>query len=556
MPPLDGTAQTAETTTDDHRDGDPHSRNGHPVVGGRHAPLRDGRTAADDMPVDSQVVADAGGTRFITEGNPAVEKPPPEPRHVVRNIALISLLVGVGVLTYKLGVPLLRQALDTVSTDDAFVAGHITNVSPRIEAVVTEVHPDQNDRVEAGQLLVRLDREPFEIAVAQSRASLLEAEANVANARAMTKGQLATARQAFFSRRNVQDQLRRSVASLRAQVAAVRAAESGERLAEIDQRRLDNLVKRGSASQSELDTRNNTLDTAREQTKQAWAAVQQTRAALGLPPEYGNPLQVPKDLEEQQSNVQSAVSTIGSSLAQIGIDFDLHDIPPGEAFEQVLHMDSSAGIDKAFDGIVDKAPAVRVANANVVMSRASLRNAELQLSWTEVRAEVDGYVQDRQVNPGNRVEPGQTLMSIRPTYVWVAANYKETQIHQMRIGMPVDLHVDAYPGRVFQGRVAGFSPGTGLSESLLPPENATGNYIKVTQRLPVRIELAEPNPDDTPLFSGLSVVPRVRIKEKPTGPGAGGRLHTFGRLTRPDVGGGPAGSRPENRGGPKDSPQP
>ena len=102
-------------------------------------------------------------------------------------------------------------------------------------------------------------------------------------------------------------------------------------------------------------------------------------------------------------------------------------------------------------------------------------------------------------------------------------------MHDIRIGMPADLYVDAYPHRVFRGRVAGFSPGTGLSESLLPPENATGNYVKVTQRLPVRIELTEPNPDDTPLFAGLSVVPHVRYKESPTGPGAGQRLHTYGR---------------------------
>ena len=149
--------------------------------------------------------------------------------------------------------------------------------------------------------------------------------------------------------------------------------------------------------------------------------------------------------------------------------------------------------------------------------------------------------------PGNRVEPGQTLVSIRPTYVWVDANYKETQIHHIRIGMPVDLHVDAYPARGFPGRVAGFSPGTGLSQSLLPPENATGNYVKVTQRLPVRIELTEPNPDDTPLFAGLSVVPHVRIKEQPTGPGAGERLHTYGKLRPADAGKGPAGSQPQNQ---------
>jgi membrane fusion protein (multidrug efflux system) len=153
------------------------------------------------------------------------------------------------------------------------------------------------------------------------------------------------------------------------------------------------------------------------------------------------------------------------------------------------------------------------------------------------------------VNPGNQVQPGQTLLSVRPDYVWVDANYKETQLRYIRIGMPVDLHVDAYPKRVFKGRVVGFSPGTGLAGALLPPENATGNYVKVTQRLPVRIELAEPNPRDTPLFVGLSVVPRVRFKERPTGPGAGERLHAPGRPAPPDVGAGPAGLQPRNRAG-------
>ncbi len=123
--------------------------------------------------------------------------------------------------------------------------------------------------------------------------------------------------------------------------------------------------------------------------------------------------------------------------------------------------------------------------------------------------------------------------------------------------MPVDIYVDAYPHRVFPGRVAGFSPGTGLSESLLPPENATGNYVKVTQRLPVRIELTMPNPDETPLFAGLSVVPHIRIKDQPTGPGAGGRLHVYGRLRPPDVGEGPTGSRPANRASvPRETSQP
>ena len=258
-------------------------------------------------------------------------------------------------------------------------------------------------------------------------------------------------------------------------------------------------------------------------------------------------MKLPGDLEVQQSTVQTAVSDIASSLAQVGIPFDPKDAEQAKAFADFLRPDGDKSAGEGLEAVVERAPAVRVARAAVARALQQLAVARLRLSWTEIRSEVAGYVQDRQVHPGNRVQPGQTLLSIRRSYVWIDANYKETQLHYIRIGMPVDLYVDAYPGRVFKGRVAGFSPGTGLSESLLPPENATGNYVKVTQRLPVRIELAEPNPDDTPLFVGLSVVPHVRIMERPTGPGAGQRLHTFGRLRPPDKGAGPAGSQPNNR---------
>jgi membrane fusion protein (multidrug efflux system) len=116
-------------------------------------------------------------------------------------------------------------------------------------------------------------------------------------------------------------------------------------------------------------------------------------------------------------------------------------------------------------------------------------------------------------------------MALRPLHeVWIDANFKENQLDQLRIGQAVDIFVDAYPGCAFRGRVAGFSPGTGAALSLLPPENATGNFVKVVQRLQVRIELTEPPPQNTPLFVGLSVVPEVHIKAQPSGPDAGKRL--------------------------------
>jgi membrane fusion protein, multidrug efflux system len=357
------------------------------------------------------------------------------------------------------------------------------------------------------------------------------------------------ARAAYYQRKNAQETVRQQIATLSAQFATLKSRQASLQLARNNLRRGQELAPSGGVSKEELDQRDNTVKVDIEQEKEAWAAIQETRAAIGLAPDYADPLKVPKDLEVQRSTVQTAVSSISQYLTQVGIPFNPKDAEQAKAFNDFLRPDGEKSAGEGLEAVVEQAPAVRVARAAVVGAEKQLDNARLQLSWTEVRSEVAGYVQDRQVHPGNRVQPGQTLLSIRPSYVWIAANYKETQIHHIRIGMPVDLYVDAYPGRVFKGRVAGFSPGTGLSESLLPPENAAGNYVKVTQRLPVRIELAEPNPDDTPLFVGLSVVPRVRYKERPTGPGAGQRLHAFGRLRPPDKGAGPAGLQPSKRDG-------
>ncbi len=504
----------------------------------------------DDIPapVDSFVIADAQGTRLAEKGHPAFPEPPERPRrHWLRWLLIGGAAVAIVAAAVHWGVPMVREMLDTVSTDDAFVAGHITYVSPRVDGVVTEVLVDQNDRVEPGMLLVRLDRQPFEVALAQAEASVRESGANLIQARARVRSQLAGARASYYRRKNAQERLRQQIASLKARVAELRARESSRALADIDQKRLANLVARGSATQAELDTRNNTLKNADEQVKVAWAEIQEIRSALGLAPNYEDPLNVPPDLETSQSTVQTAVSDIASSLAELGIPFDPKEADQAKAFEDFLRPGGGKSAGEGLEAVIEQAPAVRVALAAVERADRQREDALLRLSWTEVRSEVAGYVQDRQVHPGNRVEPGQSLVSIRPSYVWISANYKETQIQDIRIGMPVDLHVDAYPDRVFRGRVAGFSPGTGLSQSLLPPENATGNYVKVTQRLPVRIELSGPIPEETPLFAGLSVVPHVRFKEAPTGPGAGQRLHAFGSRRPIDVGDGPAGSLRENR---------
>ena len=153
----------------------------------------------------------------------------------------------------------------------------------------------------------------------------------------------------------------------------------------------------------------------------------------------------------------------------------------------------------------------------------------MNLSYCKVYAEIDGAVTSRNVNPGNNVQTGQSLMAVRSlTEIWIDANFKETQLAELANWPAGACEVDMYGShKEFEGRITGFTMGTGQTLSLLPPQNATGNFVKIVQRLPVRIELTDYDPEKTPLFVGLSVEPIVYFKEPPTGPNAGRVLQPY-----------------------------
>src|SRR5262249_16292792 len=179
------------------------------------------------------------------------------------------------------------------------------------------------------------------------------------------------------------------------------------------------------------------------------------------------------------------------------------------------------------------------AEAKLEAAKRDLAQAELDLRYCDIVAEIDGVVTRRNVNPGDYVQIGQNLMAIRSLDdIWVDASFKETQLGDLRIGQAADLYVDMYGGRhVFKGRVSCFTMGTGSTLALLPAQNATGNFVKVVQRLPVRIDLEGYDPDKDPLFTGTSVVPYVYINKPPTGPNAGKFLQAY--APRPDTTGSP-----------------
>ena len=241
-------------------------------------------------------------------------------------------------------------------------------------------------------------------------------------------------------------------------------------------------------------------------------------------------------------------------MAQLGFPLVSVSLTPQQALDEFARRDKEGNINRILERMVPEAPAVRQAEAKRLQAVRDLAEAELDLRYCDIVSEIDGVVTSRNVNPGNHISAGQSLMAVRSlTEIWIDANFKETQLADLRIGQRVRCEVDMYGGRKeFEGRITGFTMGTGQTLSLLPPQNATGNYVKIVQRLPVRIELADYDPDKAPLFAGLSVVPYVYFKEPATGPNAGAVLQPRRPLPQGPIRARPPGEprdrRPPSRG--------
>jgi membrane fusion protein (multidrug efflux system) len=225
---------------------------------------------------------------------------------------------------------------------------------------------------------------------------------------------------------------------------------------------------------------------------------------------------------------------MSQNAAELGYSPASWNWSPKQAIEEFYKQDPTGNIDKIIERLVPNAPAVKQAVAKRQQARADLDQALLNLRYCDIASEIDGVVTRRNVNPGNNVQAGQSLMAMRSlTEIWIDANFKETQLADLRIGQRVRCEVDMYGSRRdYNGRITGFTMGTGQTLALLPPQNATGNFVKIVQRLPVRVELTDYEPDKAPLFVGLSVVPYVYFKEPPAGPHAGDVLQPFYSLPK------------------------
>lgn len=395
----------------------------------------------------------------------------PAPRKSGRTPVLIAALAAPILLL--MGGRMGLHAWHYESTDDAQIEGNVMPLSARIAGHVHRVFAVQGQLVHAGDVLVTIDPRDFQIAVDQAKANLADAKATAASATLTVPVTSASAWSGLDSAR-----------------AAVLSAQAGVSAAQEDVEAAKAILAQSEADAARTDadlTRYAQLvekqDVSRQQYDQAAAAAKANRAAV---------------IAERATvaNREEALRQAQERLLQMKADLANAATAP----QQVS---------------VARAKAAS-ADAQVEQRQAQLDQAELNLSYTVIRAPVTGVIGKRSVEPGQNVSVGQELVELVPLDdLWVTANFKETQLAHMRPGDPVTIHVDAYD-RTWHGHLTNLGGGTGSVFSLLPPENATGNYVKVVQRVPVRIDFDRTFgvtfDDDAFLKPGLSVEPEVKVR--------------------------------------------
>jgi membrane fusion protein (multidrug efflux system) len=389
------------------------------------------------------------------------------------------LVVGV-VLVLVLGAIFFYwRSTFTEDTDDAQVDGNLYQVSSRITGHVVNVYVDDNQTVQTGQLLVEIDPTDYQVALDQAQADLANAEAQYAQATAnvpitsTTVGTTVTTTASDV--KGSSDTVAQDEKQVEAAKARVAQAQANQQKAQDDVDRYTPLVQKDVISKQQFDT-----------------AVQALAAAKA-------------SVVEAEANVlgaQNAVSNARQRLAQ------------SEAQSQQSVKNAPGQIHVEQSRAAAAAAAVKQAEARV-------EQAQLNLSYTRIVAPIAGVVNKKNVAVGANLSTGQDLMTVIPlTDLWVTANFKETQLAHMCSGQPVTLKVDAYGGRKFSGKITQIGGATGSMLSLFPPENATGNYVKVVQRVPVRVDFTNLQQEDGDyvLRPGLSVTPEVEIKEACSAP--------------------------------------
>jgi len=393
------------------------------------------------------------------------------PRRLVVLLAVLAVCLVLALVGYR------RYSETHISTDDAYVDGRIHVIAAKISGAVKTLYAADNQLVKKGDLLLEIDPVDYNARVDEASASLSSERSRLAETGARTdlvKSQWEELQQqAEGARLNLEVQqknLTQSELDIKKTQANLEAQEARRRQADLDIRRADDLFSKEAISREKHENVLTAKDVAEAQVKAA---------------------------REQLNQAVAAKEAQGARVRQAEVEI--------KRTEAALRTQQNA-IRQAEIGISSQKAVAR-------QREAVLRIAELNRSYTKIEAPVDGYVSKRSVEVGNQIQPGQPLLAIVPLEgTWITANYKETQLERVRPGMKVAIEVDTYPGKTFKGRVDSISAGAGSAFALFPPENATGNFIKVVQRVPVKIVLEKGEDPDRLLRVGLSVIPTIIAK--------------------------------------------
>jgi membrane fusion protein (multidrug efflux system) len=396
----------------------------------------------------------------------------------------VRIIIGV-VILLALGAGLWAwSTAGRESTDDAQVDAHMTQIAARVGGTVTKVAVDDNQLVEAGALLVQLDPGDYQVAVDKARAELADAEANALAAQSNVPITSTTAASNVTTARGGITQAQSGVAASEKEIEAARArivsaqarlheTEANAAKSSRDVERLRGLLAKDEVSQQMFDATSATA-------------------------------------EAQKATVEAARSQVAE--AEAGLRVAESKLAQARAGESQAHAELQTAQTGPSQVTATKARA-SAAEAHVQQARATLAQAELNLQYATVKAPVRGVVSKKSINAGQVVQGGQPLMAIvQLDEVWITANFKETQLKEMRPGQRAVIEVDAYGGKEYRGKVDSIAGATGARFSLLPPENATGNFVKVVQRVPVKIVLDPGQDPEHLLRPGMSVTPTVYVK--------------------------------------------
>jgi membrane fusion protein (multidrug efflux system) len=393
----------------------------------------------------------------------------------------IRIAIGVVLIAVLATTVWLWATAGRETTDDAQVDAHVTPIATRVGGMVVEVPVKENQQVEAGTVLVAIDPRDYQVALDKARAELATAEADAAAARVnvpitstATASNVSTARggveQAQAGIEGAQQAVEAATARLTTAQAREREAEANSVKTAKDVERFKMLLAKDEISQQQYDAAVAAADAARAAADSARAQVQEAQAGISV-----------AQSQLTQARAGATQATAQLQTAQSG---------PQEVAAQRARAAS--------------------ADAKVLQQRAAVQQAELNVQYATIKAPLKGIVSKKTIEPGQTVQPGQPLMTLIPLEdVWVTANFKETQLESMRPGQPAVIEVDAYGGRDFKGHIESLAAATGSRFSLLPPENATGNFVKVVQRVPVRIAIDEKQDAEQLLRPGMSVTAKV-----------------------------------------------